>query len=380
LVLLVLALLVPAATPGDVEAQTREVSGRLERAAASGSLPVAGTWVTLHRVGKDRAGPIDSVRTDREGRYAFSYRASGDSAALYFVSSRHGGVAYFTPPLKKPRVTGDEADLFVYDTTSAPIPIHVRGHHFVITAPDTGKGRTVVEVFELSNDSSVTRVAGDGDRATFDATLPDGAADPRAGDGDITPDAMSFVKGRVRVVAPLAPGLKQLSFSYRLPVGRDPMTFVIADPAAVLEVLIEDPQGTVVGAGLTETKPAAVEGRRFRRFLAQDVAANAVARVTAPTRRSGETSVRVALVAMAVGAAVLVLVARSAYGRGSLASRARSRVAEDPDVLARQIAALDEAFESRVAPTAEQRADHYEARARLKARLTAAIAVRDGLA
>jgi hypothetical protein len=379
-VLLSLASLMPAVAPRAASAQLREVRGRLQRGATSGSVPVAGAWVTLHRVGKDRAGPIDSVRTDRAGRYLFAYRPTGDSAAVYFLSSRHGGIAYFTQPLRKPLVTGDEAGLFVYDTTSAPIPIRVRGHHLVITAPDTGRGRRVVEVYELSNDSTVTRVAGLADRATFETLLPDGARDARSGDGDITPDAVTFARGRVRVVAPLAPGVKQLSFNYRLPLDRDPLTFAITDPAAVLEVLIEDPKGTAGGAGLNETQPASVEGRRFRRFLAQDVAANAAVRVTAPTRRGSEASVRVALLAMTVGVALLVLVARFAYGRGPLATRTRSGVTEDPDALARRIAALDAAFESRAAPTVEQRADHYEERARLKARLAAAIAARDGLA
>ena len=51
----------------------------------------------------------------------------------------------------------------------------------------------------------------------------------------------------------------------------------------------------------------------------------------------------------------------------------------DPDDVARKIAALDDAFEKKDAPTEDERADHYQARARLKARLTASLARRDGL-
>ena len=52
-----------------LHAQPRSVDGRVRRpvkvnADSTGMGPAAGTWVTLHRVGKDTAGPIDSIRTD----------------------------------------------------------------------------------------------------------------------------------------------------------------------------------------------------------------------------------------------------------------------------------------------------------------------------
>ena len=361
-------------------AQEREARGQLRRASLTSSVPVARVWVTLHRVGKDGAGPLDSVRTDADGRYRFRFRARGDPAALYFASSSHGGIAYFTPPFKKARILGGEGDLFVYDTTSGPVPIHVRGRHLVIAAPDSGRARTVFEVFDLSNDSTLTRVAAARDGTTFETILPDGAREPRVGDGDITPEAISFANGRVRVAAPIAPGVKQLTFNYRLPLGGDAMAFVILEPTAVLEVMIEDQRGTAVGAGLRESMPVVVEGRNFRRFLAQDITANGVVRVTAPTRLGGVSSVQTAVIVTAVGAGLLVVVASIAYRRGPLTSRRRAAAAGDPDALARQIATLDAAFETNPSPTADDRADHYEMRARLKAQLTAALAARDGLA
>ena len=52
----------------------------------------------------------------------------------------------------------------------------------------------------------------------------------------------------------------------------------------------------------------------------------------------------------------------------------------DPEALALEIAALDARFESIAAPTEQQRAEHYLARAHLKGRLSDALAKRDGLA
>ena len=81
--------------------EARSIAGRIARPDASGDRPVAGAWVTLHRVGPDAAGPVDSMRTGADGRYAFRYRATGDTLAVYFVSTNRGGVNYFTPPVRE---------------------------------------------------------------------------------------------------------------------------------------------------------------------------------------------------------------------------------------------------------------------------------------
>jgi hypothetical protein len=365
----------PATAP-----EVREVRGSITHVTARGARPLSGAWVTLHRVGTDNAGPMDSVRTPEDGRYSFRYRATGDSSALYFVSSRFAGIAYFTRPLKARVVTGEAADLIVYDTTSAAVPIHVRGRHIVLMAPDSGRSHRVVEVFELSNDSSVTRVVGTLDTPTFETTLPDGAGDMHAGDGEVTGDAMTFSDGRARVLAPIPPGIKQFSFSYRLPATRTAISIPSIAPVSVLEVLIDDEKGTVSGAGLRETAAANVNGRHFRRFLAQDAPANAVVAITAPTRSTmSPLNARIAMIVTAVGATLLLGLATGQLRRRPELARARRSTSDDPESLQRELAALETAFGELEAPGPDERADHYEARARLKARLAAAVARRDGL-
>ena len=361
-------------------AGVHEVRGAISHVTDRGARPLSGAWVTLHRVGNDNAGPVDSARTGENGRYDFRYRVIGDTSALYFVSSRFAGIAYFTPPLKERVVTGAAADLIVYDTTSAPFPIHVRGRHFVVMAPDSGRSRRVVEVFELSNDTSVTRVAGARERPTFETVLPDGASDLRAGDGEVTGDALAFAAGRVRVLAPIPPGIKQFSFNYRLAATRDAIAVPSVTPVAVLEVLVEDVNGTASGAGLRETEATTVNGRRFRRFLAQDSPAAAVISVTAPTLSTASSlNTRIALIVTAVGATLLLGLATGQLRRRPAVARARRATSDEPEALQREVAALDTAFAELESPDPAERADHYEARARLKARLTAALARRDGL-
>ena len=373
---LALALAVTvAAAPLGAQA-TRAVDGRVIRPGGDSTVGVGGAWVVLHRVGKDSAGALDSTRTRPDGRYLFRYRPSGDTAAVYFVSTSRGGVAYFTPPLRAEVVRGSQADMLVYDTTSAPVRISVMGRHVIVTAPDTAKAnvRTVVEVYEISNDSSVTRVSRDGG-ATFEVPLPTGVERITAGDGDISGDAVALEGGRVRVTAPLAPGLRQFSFFYDLPASRDVIDFVAGAAVPVLEVLIEDPRGNATGAGLTAVTPVLVEERPFRRFLAQEVADTATFRIIAPG--PAVTGLRMMLVVTAVGAALLLGLGMAFMRKGPAAFARRRDV--DPESLALAIAALDAKYERIAHPTEAQKAEHHLARARLKGRLSEALARRDGL-
>ncbi len=357
----------------------RSIEGRVTvPGPTSAGVPVAGAWAVLHRVGADAAGPLDSMRTTANGRYSFRYRATGDSQAVYFVSTSRGGVSYFTPPVRERVVRGGLADLLVFDTTSAPIPISVRGRHLIVTASDsaTGQRRTLVEAFELSNDSTLTRVAAGRQGITFDAALPPGVTAIVAGQGDVSSDAIIAVDGRMRVNAPLSPGLKQVTFSYELPASTDPIELLIEAPTTVMEVLVEDANAQVSGAGLVAVDPVQIEGRAFRRFLAQDVAAAQTITISVPPVGTSR-QLRVMLIVTAVGAAMLLGLGMFVM-RGGPGAFKRSRE-DDPEVLALAVAALDTAYDAIEHPTEQQKAEHYLERARRKGRLSSALAKRDGL-
>lgn len=373
---------VGAVAPRDAGAQSadRLIEGQVQRALPGGATrPVAGEWAVLHRVGRDAAAPLDSMRTRANGRYAFRYRATGDSNAVYFVSTMRGGVAYFTPPTREPSVSGGMADLLVYDTTSAPIPITVRSRSVILTAPDsaTGSLRSVIEVYELANDSSFTRVPRGTELATFSLPLPAAVTSVVGGQGDISPEAIQVIDGRVHVYAPFAPGLKQFSFSYDVPASQ-PLVAPVEGEVPAIEVLIEDPRGTATGVGVQEVDPVQVDGRPFKRFLARDVAAAGDLVLTAPGEPVTANNLRVMFVVTAIGAAMLLGLGMS-FLRGGPQAFARRRNA-DPESLALEIAALDAAFEAKQNPSEQDRAEHYVRRAQLKGRLSAALAKRDGLA
>ncbi len=288
----------------------QRVEGQVVRPGNREMIPVPQIMVTLHRVGSDRAGPLDSVRADATGHYSFTYRRSGDESAIYFASAKYGGIAYFTPPLADAVVKGENAEVAVYDTTSAKITIGVRGHHVVVSAVDVNAERSVTEVYELANDSSVTRIAGSGTSGSvWTTTVPKGAHDFRVSQGDIPAGAVAFTSSGVSVFAPIAPGLAQLAFSYSLPASAFPLRVRVLQPTQIFEVLVEDERGTVQGAKLKERQPVILERRSFRRFLADDVPVNAVSVIDLPPARKTTIDRRylVVLTVMIGGAMIAAL-------------------------------------------------------------------------
>lgn len=330
----------------------------------------------LHRVGSDRAGPLDSAKTDGAGRYAFRYRTSGAADAIYFVSASYRGIAYFAPPLKGAAVLGDDALITVFDTTSAPVRLRVLGHHYVVSAPGASGRREVLEVVELSNDTTVTAVSR-GTLPVWSAPLPKGAVEPKANPvGDIAAGAVTFAPGRVQVLAPISPGLRQLAYSYMLPSSALPLTITLERPADVVEVLLEEPRAVARGPNLGEVEGVSTAGRRFRRFLARDVPANGELRVEVV---QGTDALRARLIA---GVAIVFAVAMVGALFAALGQRRRRRAAlfttppvERPaERLVRDLAALDARFERMVDPSPEDRARYESERGALKDQVAAALA------
>jgi hypothetical protein len=246
--------------------------------------PVSGVWVVLHRVGPDRAGPLDSVKSDPRGRYAFNYVRTGSEDAIYFVSASYDGIAYFTPPLAEGRISGDDGEVTVFDTTSHRVPTSLRGHHVVVSAVDANGLRSIVEVYDLSNDSSVTRIAATDTPkdATWQTHVPPDVTNFQVSQGDIPATAVSYTRGLVSVYAPIAPGIKQLSFSYMLPAKAFPLSLPLEKATGIYEIMIEEKAGSVIGPHVREVDPVTVEARNFRRFLASDVPENSVAVIDLP--------------------------------------------------------------------------------------------------
>lgn len=257
------------------------IRGHVVRQAVTGMVPVRGVVVTLHRIGPSAAGAIDSLRTDRRGEFAF--RVAADSASMYLATSRHAGIAYFAPPTRLGDALG-ESEIVVFDTTSAAVALRVSGRHLVVSAPNASGARELVEVYEIQNDTIVTAVSASPDRPTFRAQLPAGARNVRATQGDFTGGAVRVEGATARIVAPIAPGVRQLVLTYELEAGVFPLLLPLDRPADVLEVLLEEQTGRVDGGALQALGPVTVEGRNFSRFLGRDIPAGAAVSIVVPDR------------------------------------------------------------------------------------------------
>lgn len=379
--------MVPAPIPVVAQAQAsdsagtlRRVDGRVVLGSREGQKPVRDQWVILHRVGPDRAGPLDSVRTTPLGQFSFRYRATGDTAALYIVSTQYGGVSYFAPPLRSPVVRGDDASITVFDTTSGPVAIKLGGRHIVIGMPQASGRRPIGEVYDLVNDSTVTLIARDSITPVWSAHLPPGAVGFQLNtSGDLANGAVSRNGSSVGLFAPLSPGIRQLAFTYELPSDAFPLSIPVERPTTVIEVLVQEPTATVQGAAMREVPPQTTEGRTFRRLLGQDVPGSAVLRIDVPHLIGGDRQrvyAAIAITMLVAMAVALVVAARRSAPQFAFVATPRDESRSQAAL--RAIAALDMEFERVPAPDAAVRAAYDARRTVLKLELAEALAAERG--
>jgi hypothetical protein len=307
----------PRPDPEDRELGTaveHRVRGQIMVDEGSSQRLLPGTWVILHRVGADSAGPVDSVRADAGGRFAFTYQRSPQDEAIFFLSGSHGGIAYFSSPLRTRDESGEGAVIVAFDTSSNVGILRTLGRHVVVGAR-RGDRREMLEAIEISNDTALTIVAAGDDRPSWATILPEGATDFTVGEGDVGDGGLVLNGGRVELYAPVAPGIKQVTFRYTLPAAAFPVSLPLTDTLAVLEVLIESRAGSAEGAGLREVDPTITGDRTFRRFLAENAPANSVLRIDVGDDRKGGNLVLPFLIAAAgILLAVLVMVLRRHAG------------------------------------------------------------------
>lgn len=361
---------------GDPPPVAAVASGRVVTPGPEREVGMAGVMVTVHRVGPDSAGVLDSARSDATGRYTIRYRRFGSDDAVYFAAALHHGIAYFSSPLRGVRANADDAEITVFDTTSAPVAFTVQGHHVVVSAPRSDGGRDVVEVYELSNDTTVTVVGRDSLAPVWSAPIPRAATAFVAGQGDVSPVTLERRGDRVTLAAAFGPGVKQLSYSYTLPPSAFPLQLTLERPTSVLEVLLEEPAAQVRASALRSTGDATTQGRTFKRFVAQGAPQGEVVRIDVPVTSAG-TRIGVLIgLALVIALAMAVALGRALSRRGRRAAATAILAPTSVESRVAAIAALDARHEAGDATLHD--AHYADERAALKARLTAALAAESG--
>ena len=253
-------MLAVAAVPLAAQAPM-ELGGRVVRLVGADSTPLSGVSVSAHRVGKALQGVVDSATTGPGGRFRFLLRA--DSTAIYLVSARFGGVEYFSEPVRPP---GSRTLLVLVSDTSSTAPVSLSARHVIVSRPDPTGARAILDLLSLRNTSGATRVARDTLTPTWRGMLPSGVLEPAVEEGDVSGAAVAFHGDTVLLFAPVAPGRKNLMLSYRLPVSETRPRW--SAPVDSFDLLVEEGDATVQGAGLLPRAPVTLMERELRRWSA----------------------------------------------------------------------------------------------------------------
>lgn len=246
------------------------VSGRVLRGGRD-TVPVPGAWVVLHYVGASGGAPIDSVLSNSRGRYRIPL-SQVDTTGVYVVSAWYDSLAYFSLPLN---VVGRPAvhveDIVVYTTTIDAPPIRLARRLLTVARPDGGAvgSREVLEIIEIENTGHTTRITRDTLRPTWAGRVPAGVADLRAGQGDMSPEAIVFRGDSVQILSPIPPGpAKQASYGYALAYGTRELTIPIDQETVEVNILVEDTTAAVTAPGIEALGVQEIEQRMFAAYRA----------------------------------------------------------------------------------------------------------------
>ena len=256
-----LALLLPA---GLLAQQPAVVSGRVIRLSGGDTVAQAGARVVLHRIARAVQGPFDSTLTGSRGEFRFRWAA--DTVSVYLLSSPYGGIEYFSTPVHTGGALPDTGVLLVVSDTSSTAPVTTISRHIVISKPSPDGTRSILEIVMLANLGSATRVAGDSSRPAWASRLPAGAMNFQPGNGDVAADAMLSRHDSVMLFAPVAPGDKQLIFTYALPPSPGTVRFPAPDSVGMVNLLLEESALQARGGTLVRGDSQAIEGRTFRQW------------------------------------------------------------------------------------------------------------------
>lgn len=347
------------------------LAGRVVRVSGADTLPLEGVYVVAHRIGAAAQGPVDSARAAAGGRFRFVVTAP-DTSTVFLVSARHHGIGYFSEPVSIRAPAGPAGiTLAVFDTSTSGPPLTVSVRHVIATAPEESGGRRILDIVQVTNSGTTTRVGPDTLSPSFTFDLPAGASGFQVGTGDVSASAIRLEQSSVIITAPFPPGEKQVVVSYELPGGQRSLSVPLRHPTARLELLVED-SGAAAGGRLRAAEAMTLEGRRFSRFTADTLRTGEKAEVRFGGGRGRDFTWAAAVLALAM-----------LLGGAGLAFRRRSSARDLPggeagvEAVATRIAALDERFEGRESETAPEEWERYRAlRASLKAELSRVLARR----
>ncbi len=363
-----LTLILVFGTAGAAPGQAR-AAGRVVRVMRGDTIPVSGADVVLHRVGRQEQGPVDSMPSDRKGR--FSFRFQPDTSAIYLVSARFAGIEYFSPPVHTNPARPDTGLVLGVSDTSSSAAVDLETRHLVISGPAKDGTRGVLDILVLRNRGDRTRVAPDSLTPTFAVRLPAGMLGLQVGQGDISPDAVTLGRDSALVFAPISPGEKQVVLTYTIPADRRRLEIPIDQPVETINLLLEEASAKATGAGVVKADSQTIEGHKFRRW-----SGSATDRAVVVVGFAGAGVASWALPGLVGLVAVALILAGLFFGVRGLRVSGQATALSPRDGLVEAIARLDARYLGQESQTPAEEWRRYQVeRARLKAELSAHLAV-----
>lgn len=378
-VLAVLLLVLGTALPVAAEPNAGTVAGQVVNKTAGGGATV-GTSVVLVSFGRKEQAPVAQVTTqaDQDGRYSFS-GVNRDPNLVYLILARYQNVNYPTDqPFQLQDQPTHQADITVYDATTADDAIKLERLNLLVVAADQGVVQ-LMQMGSLLNSGDRTFVtANPQDQALARAikfALPNGALSVKMQTGFNDQDVIPSVGG-VQVTSPVLPGSHQFALSFQLPYSGSSADVSIQLPYATgtYSVYLPDTGIKLDAGGLTPVGPAQLGGQSYALYTATDVAGSTMvgAQLSGLTSTGAPGLNQVALISLGVvlfvlGGGVLLFGTRlRPAATGDRRPRRAAAFEQERLELVVRLAALDERFGAGEIGQAEYEAERARGKQRLR--------------
>jgi hypothetical protein len=324
---------------------------------SNGGGATGGTSVLLIAFGRKEQAPLgqQTVQADADGRYTFT-GVDRDPNNVYLTVARYQNVNYPSEtPFQLTDQASTQADISVYDATTADDTIQLESLNLLVMGADKGIVQ-LMEMGALVNNGDRTFVtANPQDQQLANAikfALPRGALGVQMQAGFNDQDVIPSVSG-IQVTSPIPPGRHQFALSFQLPYnGSDvDVSLQVPYPTTSFSMYLPNSGIKLQGSPLQSGGPTQLGGQTYSIYTASNVAkatmiggqlAGLGGATGIPTNQLALISLGVVL--FVIGGGVLLFGGRLRHAPASAPARSAIDDEQERLELVVRMAALDERF------------------------------------
>jgi hypothetical protein len=345
----------------------------------SGGGSTAGTTVVLVAFGRKEQAPVgqQTTQADADGHYSFT-GLDRDPNIVYITVAKYQNVNYPSDaPFQLQDQSTSQADITVYDATTADDSIQLESLNLLVMGADQG----VVQCMEmgalLNNGVKTFVTANPQDAALAKAikfALPNGALSVQMQAGFTDQDVIQGIGG-IQVTSPIPPGRHQFAMSFQLPYSGSnvDLSLQIPYPTSTYSVYVPDSGLKLDGTPLQSGGPTQLGGQTYTLYSMPNIAKSTMiggtldglgASATIATNQLALISLGVVLVVIGGGVIVFGGRLRSNHKRDEW--RPGDDTEQERLELVVRMAALDERFAAGEMSQADYAAERERGKQRLR--------------